>query len=96
MSLFAGQGFTALLKSNEQLENIMLMRARKPLFKAIFYITVICLKLARTSKDKSLEDSAFETYDNMVVGPIKKAKESFKSEFKVSLDKHMKTKKKPS
>ena len=96
MSLFAGQGFTALLKSNEQLEKYNVNEARKSLFKAIFYITVICLKLARTSKDKSLEDSAFETYDNMVVGPIKKASKKVQSEFKVSLDKYMKTKKKPS
>ena len=46
MSLFAGQGFTALLKSNEYLEKYNVNEARKSLFKAIFYITVICLKLA--------------------------------------------------
>ena len=96
MALFAGQGFTALLKSNEHLEKYNVNEARKSLFKSIFYITVICLKLARTSKDKILEDSAFETYDNMVVGPIKKASKKVQSEFKVSLNEYMKTKKKSS
>jgi hypothetical protein len=96
MSLFAGQGFTALLKSNEYLEKYNVNEARKSLFKAIFYITVICLKLARTSKDKALEDSAFETYDSMVVGPIKMASKKVQSEFRSSLDSYMKSKKKSS
>ena len=96
MSLFAAQGFTALLKSNEHLEKYNVNEARKSLFKSIFYITVICLKLARTSKDKELEESAFNTYDNMVVGPIKKASKKVQSEFKSSLDKHMKSARKSS
>ena len=67
--------------------------ARKSLFKSIFYTAVICLKLARASKDKVLEDSAFEAYDNMVVGPIKKASKKVQNEFRTSLKSYMNSKK---
>ena len=93
MSLFAGQSFYALLESNELLSKYNVTEARKSLFKSIFYIAVICLKLARSSKDKVLEDSAFETYDNMVVGPIKKASKKVQNEFRTSLKSYMNSKK---
>ena len=93
MSLFAGQSFYALLESNELLSKYNVTEARKSLFKSIFYIAVICLKLDRSSKDKVLEDSAFETYDNMVVGPIKKASKKVQNEFRTSLKSYMNSKK---
>ena len=60
----------------------------------MFYLSIVCLKLARKSKDKDLEAIAFETYNQMVMGPIEKATKKVQEEFRTSLKKYMKTKKK--
>ena len=93
LSLFAGQSFRSLLESNKSLEEYNVNEAKKSLFRSLFYLSVVCLKLARKSKDKMLEDVAFETYDKMVVGPIEKASKKVQEEFRNSLNNYMKTKK---
>ena len=94
LSLFAGQSFYSLLDSNTSLEQYNVNEARKALFRSIFYLSIVCLKLARKSKDKDLEAIAFETYNQMVMGPIEKATKKVQEEFRTSLKKYMKTKKK--
>ena len=49
--------------------------------------------MARNSKNKVLEDAAFETYDKMVLGPIDRASKKVQEEFKTSFEKYLKTKK---
>ncbi len=93
LSLFAGRSFSSLLESNNLLEQYNVNEARKSLFKSLFYLSVVCLKLARRSKDQALEDSAFETYDQMVIGPIEKATKKVQEEFRTSLNAYIKTKK---
>jgi len=93
LSLFAAQSFYALNESNELLESYNVNEARRSLFKSIFYLSVICLRLARNSKNKVLEDAAFETYDKMVLGPIDRASKKVQEEFKASFEKYLKTKK---
>lgn len=94
LSLFAGQSFYSLLDSNTSLEQYNVNEARKSLFRSMFYLSIVCLKLARKSKDKDLEAIAFETYNQMVMGPIEKATKKVQEEFRTSLKKYMKTKKK--
>ena len=93
LSRFAGQSFYSLLESNKSLEDYNVNEAKKSLFRSLFYLSVVCLKLARKSKDKALEDSAFETYDKMVVGPIEKTTKKVQEEFRNSLNNYMKTRK---
>ena len=93
LSLFAGRSFSSLLESNNLLEEYNVNEARKSLFKSLFYLSVVCLKLARRSKDQELEDSAFETYDQMVIGPIERATKKVQEEFRTSLNAYIKTKK---
>ena len=94
MSQFGGQSFYSLLDSNTSLEQYNVNEARKALFRSMFYLSIVCLKLARKSKDKDLEAIAFETYNQMVMGPIEKATKKVQEEFRTSLKKYMKTKKK--
>ena len=93
MSLFAGQSFYSLLESNTYLEQYNVNEARKSAFRSMFYLSIVCLKLARKSKDKILEDAAFETYNQMVMGPIEKATKKVQEEFRASLKTYMKSKK---
>ena len=80
--------FTEEVKTSD-----IVKEAKKSLFKSIFYLSVICLRLARNSKNKVLEDAAFETYDKMVLGPIDRASKKVQEEFKTSFEKYLKTKK---
>ena len=93
LSLFAGQSFYSLLESNTYLEQYNVNEARKSAFRSMFYLSIVCLKLARKSKDKILEDAAFETYNQMVMGPIEKATKKVQEEFRASLKTYMKSKK---
>ena len=93
LSLFAGQSFYSILESNTYLEQYNVNEARKSAFRSMFYLSIVCLKLARKSKDKILEDAAFETYNQMVMGPIEKATKKVQEEFRASLKTYMKSKK---
>ena len=67
------------------LEKYNVNDAKRSLFKSIFYLSVICLRLARNNKDKALEDLAFEIYNKMVLLPIERASKKFKRNLKILL-----------
>ena len=93
LSLFATQSLFSMNDANALLEKYNVNDAKRSLFKSIFYLSVICLRLARNNKDKALEDLAFEIYNKMVILPIERASKKFQEEFKSSLEKHIKSKK---
>ena len=93
LSLFATQSLFAMNDANALLEKYNVNEAKKSLFKSIFYLSVICLRLARNNKDKALEDLSFEIYNKMVLMPIERASKKVQEEFKNSFDKHIRSKK---
>lgn len=93
LSLFATQSLFSMNDANALLEKYNVNDAKRSLFKSIFYLSVICLRLARNNKDKALEDLAFEIYNKMVLLPIERASKKVQEEFKNSFEKHIKSKK---
>ena len=93
LSLFATQSLFSMNDANALLEKYNVNDAKRSLFKSIFYLSVICLRLARNNKDKALEDLAFEIYNKMVLLPIERASKKVQEEFKSSFEKHIKSKK---
>ena len=65
LSLFATQSLFSMNDANALLEKYNVNDAKRSLFKSIFYLSVICLRLARNNKDKALEDLAFEIYNKI-------------------------------
>ncbi|GIR29583.1 hypothetical protein CM15mP43_12070 [bacterium] len=83
LSLFATQSLFSMNDANALLEKYNVNDAKRSLFKSIFYLSVICLRLARNNKDKALEDLAFEIYNKMVLLPIERASKKFKRNLKI-------------
>lgn len=92
LTLFCGVGFYALLESQKLMEEFKFNEARKSLCKAIFYNSIAVLRLARTTGDTKLEDTAAEIYEKAVIAPIGKASERVRKEFTNSLEKYLKDK----
>ncbi len=92
LTLFCGVGFYALLEAQQAIEGFKINDARKALFKALFYNSIAVLRLARTTGDTKLESTASEVYENVVLGPIRKASERVRKEFISSLEAHLKEK----
>ena len=92
LTLFCGVGFYALLETQKLMEDFKFNEARRSLFKAIFYNSIAVLRLARTTGDTKLEDTASEIYEKAVIEPIGKASERVRKEFINSFEKYMKDK----
>jgi DNA-binding transcriptional MerR regulator len=92
LSLFCGVGFYALLEAQQALEEFKINEARRALFKSIFYNSIAVLRLARTTGDAKLESTALEIYENMVLGPIRRASERVRREFVKSVETYLKEK----
>lgn len=92
LTLFCGVGYYALLEAQKSLEEFKFNDARKALFKAIFYNSIAVLRLARTTGDAKLEETAFEFYEKTVIEPIGKASERVRKEFINSFEKYLKDK----
>ncbi len=92
LTLFCGVGFYALLESQKLMEEFRFNEARHSLFKAIFYNSIAMLRMARTTGDTKLEDTASEIYEKAVIAPIGKASERVRKEFINSFEKYLKDK----
>lgn len=92
LTLFFGVGYYALLEAQKALEEFKFNEARKSLFKAIFYNSIAVLRLARTTNDTKLEETAFELYEKTVIEPIGKASERVRKEFINSFERYLKEK----
>jgi DNA-binding transcriptional MerR regulator len=92
LTLFCGVGFYALLEAQQNLEEFKLEAARLALAKAIFYNSIAVLRLARTTGDKGLEETAAAVYEKVVLEPIAKASERVRKEFMSSLETYLKDK----
>lgn len=92
LTLFFGVGYYALLEAQKALEELKLNEARKSLFKAIFYNSIAVLRLARTTNDTKLEETAFELYEKTVIEPIGKASERVRKEFINSFERYLREK----
>lgn len=92
LTLFCGVGFYALLEAQKLMEELRFNDARKALFKAIFYNSIAMLRMARTTGDTKLEDTASEIYEKAVIAPIGKASERVRKEFINSFEKYLKDK----
>ncbi len=92
LTLFFGVGYYALLEAQKSLEEFKFNDARSSLFKAIFYNSIAVLRLARTTGDTKLEDTAFELYEKTVIEPIGRASERVRKEFINSFEKYLKDK----
>ncbi len=92
LTLFCGVGFYALLESQKLMEEFRFNEARRSLFKAIFYNSIAMLRMARTTGDTKLEDTASEIYEKAVIAPIGKASERVRKEFINSFEKYLKDK----
>lgn len=92
LTLFCGVGFYALLEAQKLMEELRFNDARRALFKAIFYNSIAMLRMARTTGDTKLEDTASEIYEKAVIAPIGKASERVRKEFINSFEKYLKDK----
>lgn len=92
LTLFFGVGYYALLEAQKALEEFKFNEARRSLFKAIFYNSIAVLRLARTTNDTKLEETAFELYEKTVIEPIGKASERVRKEFINSFERYLKEK----
>ncbi|NIP29578.1 MAG: MerR family transcriptional regulator [Candidatus Dadabacteria bacterium] len=92
LTLFCGVGFYSMLEAQQELENFNFNNARKALFKAIFYNSIAMLRMARTTGDETLEKTAEEVYEKMVLEPISKASKLIRSEFVSSIEKYLEEK----
>jgi DNA-binding transcriptional MerR regulator len=92
LTLFCGVAFYDLLEAQRALEEFKLNDARRALFKAIFYNSIVALRLARTTGDEKLESTASEVYEKLVLGPIRKASERVRREFISSVEAYLKEK----
>lgn len=92
LTLFFGVGYYALLEAQKALEELKLNEARRSLFKAIFYNSIAVLRLARTTNDTKLEETAFELYEKTVIEPIGKASERVRKEFINSFERYLREK----
>jgi DNA-binding transcriptional MerR regulator len=92
LTLFFGVGYYALLEAQKSIEEFKFNDARKSLFKAIFYNSIAILRLARTTGDTKLEETAFELYEKTVIEPIGRASERVRKEFINSFEKYLKDK----
>ncbi|HEY7535383.1 MAG TPA: MerR family transcriptional regulator [Thermodesulfobacteriota bacterium] len=92
LTLFCGVGFYALLEAQHAIEEFKINDARRALFKALFYNSIAVLRLARSTEDTKLESTASEVYENVVLGPIRKASERVRKEFISSLEAYLKEK----
>ena len=82
----------ALLEAQKSLEEFKFNDARRSLFRAIFYNSIAVLRLARTTNDTKLEQTAFELYEKTVIEPIGKASERVRKEFINSFERYLKEK----
>lgn len=92
LTLFFGVGYYALLEAQKSLEEFKFNDARRSLFKAIFYNSIAVLRLARTTADTKLEETAFELYEKTVIEPIGRASERVRKEFINSFERYLKEK----
>lgn len=86
ISLFCGVGFYALLDAQKELEKYKFNEARRALFKAIFYNSIAVLRLARSTGDTKLEQTASDVYEKVVLEPLNKASEKVRNEFIKSIE----------
>lgn len=92
LTMFCGVGFYSMLEAQKELEKFNLNDARKALFKSIFYNSIAMLRMARTTGDKNLEETASKVYEEMVLEPISKASSIVRKEFISSLEKYLEEK----
>ncbi len=92
LTLFCGVAFYDLLEAQRALEEFKLNDARRALFKAIFFNSVVVLRLARTTGDSKLESTASEVYEKVVLDPIRKASERVRKEFINSVEVYLREK----
>ena len=92
LTLFFGVGYYALLEAQKSLEEFKFNDARRSLFRAIFYNSIAILRLARTTGDTKLEETAFGLYEKTVIEPIGRASERVRKEFINSFEKYLKDK----
>lgn len=92
LTMFCGVGFYSMLEAQKELEKFNFNDARKALFKAIFYNSIAMLRMARTTGDKNLEETASKVYEEMVLEPISKASSLVRKEFINSLEKYLEEK----
>ena len=93
LTIFCGVGFYAMLDAQKELEKFNYNEARKLLFKSIFYNSIAVLKLARTTGDQKLEETAADVYENAVLKPLSKASETVRNQFVKSLKDYIEEKK---
>lgn len=92
ISLFCGVGFYALLDAQKELEKYKFNEARRALFKAIFYNSIAVLRLARSTGDTKLEQTASDVYEKVVLEPLNKASEKVRNEFIKSIEGYIENK----
>lgn len=92
LTMFCGVGFYSMLEAQKELEKFNFNDARKALFKSIFYNSIAMLRMARTTGDKNLEETASKVYEEMVLEPISKASSIVRKEFINSLEKYLEEK----
>jgi len=92
LTLFCGVGFYALLEAQQHLEEFKINDARLALARAVFYYSIAVLRLARTTGDENLEETAAEVYEKVVLEPISKASDRVRKEFIHSLEQYIKEK----
>ena len=92
LTLFCGVGFYSMLEAQQELEDFNFNNARRALFKAIFYNSIAMLRMARTTGDETLEKTAEEVYEKMVLEPISRASSLVRTEFVSSIEQYLEQK----